>query len=103
MAYLPQKKRKAKLYSTWQRSEDNKFYSSREWRAFRASYLKRHPLCIRCKQIGITMPATIVDHIVPIIQGGDKWNENNLQPLCYVHHGKKTARDGNRIKKQTNN
>ena len=95
MPYLPGRK-KQRLIKTWQTKDDNKFYSSSAWKKFRVNYLKRHPLCIECKKVDITMKATIIDHIIPINSGGDPWDENHMQPLCYVHHNKKTARDGNK-------
>ena len=96
MAYLPKKKR-AKLIQSWQPKHINKIYSSKRWVKARLSYLKRHPLCIQCKKIDLITKATVVDHIDPIQQGGSAWDEMNWQPLCYVHHAKKTAREG-RIK-----
>ena len=98
MAYLPQPNRK-KLTKTWQSKEHNKLYSSYKWKVFRLNYLKRHPLCIECKKIDITMRATVIDHIVPITRGGSAWDENNMQPLCSVHHAKKTGRESNEYNK----
>jgi 5-methylcytosine-specific restriction enzyme A len=37
--------------------------------------------------------AKIVDHILPIKQGGDTWNPNNHQALCKSCHAKKTGSD----------
>ncbi len=34
-----------------------------------------------------------VDHIVPIVQGGDMWDEKNLRTLCNKCHKKKTKED----------
>lgn len=39
------------------------------------------------------MPATDVDHITRIEEGGDPWDETNLQGLCHSHHSQKTARE----------
>lgn len=35
----------------------------------------------------------LVDHIIPLDQGGERLNENNLQTLCAACHAKKTAKD----------
>jgi 5-methylcytosine-specific restriction protein A len=62
------------------------------WRKARLGYLKRHPLCVQCEQLGKLTPATVVDHITP--HKGDKvlfWDKNNWQPLCKRHHDIKTA------------
>ena len=37
--------------------------------------------------------ATMVDHIVPIADGGEKLDEDNLQSLCQDCHARKTADD----------
>jgi 5-methylcytosine-specific restriction endonuclease McrA len=103
MPYLPTGKKRVRLKKTWQNKQENSFYTTPAWRKFRINYLKRHPLCIECKKVDITMKATIIDHIVPIREGCDPWDEMNMQPLCYVHHNKKTAREGNRKRWSKNN
>jgi 5-methylcytosine-specific restriction protein A len=35
--------------------------------------------------------AVVVDHIVPIDQGGAMWDEGNHQVLCAACHRRKTA------------
>lgn len=65
-------------------------YDSR-WRKARARYLKAHPLCVRCRQEGKYVRATVVDHIKP--HRGDAelfWDESNWQALCKHHHDVKT-------------
>jgi 5-methylcytosine-specific restriction endonuclease McrA len=39
------------------------------------------------------MPATDVDHRTRIEEGGEPWDETNLQGLCHPHHSQKTARE----------
>ena len=34
-----------------------------------------------------------VDHIIAVVNGGDFWDEKNLQVLCYTCHKKKTKKD----------
>ena len=61
------------------------------WRIARNRFLKANPLCVKCKEEGILVPATVVDHIVP--HRGDKtlfWDESNWQPLCKKCHDTKT-------------
>ena len=38
-----------------------------------------------------------VDHIVPIAQGGDMWDMNNMKTLCKKCHKKKTKKDIRKI------
>ena len=47
------------------------------------------PVCRHCKNV----LATMVDHIVPLKQGGDRLALDNLQPLCNSCHAIKTAKD----------
>ncbi|STF99000.1 putative endonuclease [Escherichia coli] len=38
---------------------------SRQWDKYRAMYLSKNPLCVRCLEKGIYTPAVVVDHIIP--------------------------------------
>lgn len=66
---------------------NNYFYSSARWRGFRLWFLRRSPLCVGadCNQ-----PATQVDHITPIFEGGARFSAENCQSLCTSCHSKKT-------------
>ncbi len=58
----------------------------------RDRYLRLHPLCKACQRIGAVTLAVEVDHTVPLAFGGaDTWD--NLQGLCSICHGLKTAAD----------
>ncbi len=59
------------------------------WRALRDQMLAREPLCRACRPRFV--PATEVDHIVPLAEGGSN-TVDNLQPLCKSCHSRKTAR-----------
>ena len=39
------------------------------------------------------MPARVVDHVVPVKDGGARYLANNLQALCVSCHNRKTARE----------
>lgn len=55
----------------------------------RLAFLGANPLCVACTKEGRTEPATEVDHITPLANGGpDVWA--NLQGLCKEHHRVKT-------------
>ena len=61
------------------------------WRRARSRFLKVHPLCVRCREQGRFVKATVVDHIVP--HRGDErlfWDEGNWQALCKNCHDSKT-------------
>lgn len=63
----------------------------RRWRAYRESFLRKHPLCKACEDRGRVAAATVVDHIVA--HRGDSttfWDKSNHQPLCVPCHATKT-------------
>jgi len=64
----------------------------RQWRKVRAQYLAEHPLCEKHLEEGKTVPAYDVDHIIPLSQGGERLDPDNLQALCRRCHNKKTGR-----------
>ena len=66
----------------------------RKWMRLRRWFLARHPLCAHCLQRGFTTPATEVDHIKPLRDGGARLDQTNLQALCKSCHSRKTAREG---------
>ncbi|WP_131669528.1 HNH endonuclease [Psychrobacter pygoscelis] len=64
-----------------------------EWRKLRKTVLERDDyLCVICRDTGVLIPATDVDHIVPKAQGGTD-DSNNLQSLCKSCHRRKTANE----------
>lgn len=71
-------------------AEDKSFYWSTKWRKLRAIFLRAHPICI-CGRL-----ATMVDHVVPIKQGGQALSQGNLQSMCDTCHAQK--RQGERAK-----
>ena len=60
------------------------------WQKFRIWYLRRHPICVIA---GCGCVAMVVDHIKALNDGGDKYDEANLQAMCAFHHNQKTARE----------
>lgn len=72
---------------------DKKSPYNERWRRIRLSKLQSEPLCRMCLSSGMTVPATVVDHITPIEDGGTH-EESNLQPLCKrCHDAIKTPSD----------
>jgi 5-methylcytosine-specific restriction protein A len=65
-------------------------YASARWRRLRRRILRARPWCAT---LGCPNLATDVDHIVALRDGGEPWDETNLQPLCAKHHDQKTARE----------
>lgn len=74
---------------------------SHRWREYRIRFLAENPLCIHCMTT-----ATIIDHILPVVQEGDElsgsgdplfWVPWNHQPVCALHHRIKTDRHDARL------
>ncbi len=65
------------------------FYNSSSWRRLREYVRHRNPLCAECLKHGIITQGVIVDHIVPISDGGAMMDIKNLQVLCSACHNKK--------------
>ena len=63
-----------------------------KWMKIRAKWLNAHPLCVECEGRGYARPATQLDHIIPLWQGG-KDDESNYQSLCVECHAEKTAEE----------
>jgi len=86
---LGNKPRTSKGYS----GSRDPFYQTKQWRVFRDHYLQLNPLCTICSEEDRDTEATVVDHRIPIKQGGAMWDYNNLQGLCKHHNAIKTALD----------
>lgn len=62
-----------------------------EWPRIRAAVLAEDPYCRMCREAGRGLvPATDVDHIRPIAEGGTH-ERRNLRPLCHACHARHTA------------
>lgn len=77
------------------RTKEDKFYHTPAWRAVRKRFILANPLCIECKRKGKITSGSVVDHIIPIKQGGDKLNYSNLQTLCAKCHASKSGKEAN--------
>lgn len=70
----------------------NPLYASKKWRKYRTALLmRRGGACEACGNVPLFDRELHVDHIRPIAEGGEVYNEANLQVLCIQCHGKKTA------------
>lgn len=79
---------------TWSYDKaEMKFYQAPHWRKLRALILEREPLCRECNKEGRITEAKMVDHIKPIRLGGERIDEDNLQPLCHSCHNTKSAKE----------
>lgn len=68
-------------------SSASRGYDSKRWAPFRLSFLRKNPLCVKCRAAGLTVPASVVDHIVKAKERPDLFYEpSNLQALCATCH-----------------
>ena len=58
------------------------FWEKHDWNSIRAHCIREHPFCIRCN----IRQTEEIHHIVPISEGGDVFDRDNLMPLCYPCH-----------------
>ena len=63
---------------------DYPFYNSSLWRNTRKVFLFSNPACIVCGKIG-----EVVDHVIPIRQGGARLDFRNMQTMCHPCHNYK--------------
>lgn len=70
-----------------------------QWQQIRTAVLTDEPWCRECARRGLMVQATVVDHIVPLRQGGG-YERSNLQPLCGPCHNRKRASEDKRWRKQ---
>ena len=57
-----------------------------KWNAMRDWYIARHPLCEDCEAHGKVTPAVLVHHVVPLKDGGERLDPDNLRALCTDCH-----------------
>jgi 5-methylcytosine-specific restriction endonuclease McrA len=66
-----------------------KLYRSNRWKRLRKKVLMRDEFsCLECGR-----PANQVDHIVALRDGGEEFDQDNLQSLCNSCHSIKTAKE----------
>lgn len=83
----------------FQREQTNyRFYNSSRWRKVSTLFKDKHPLCEKCQEEGKVTASEYTDHIVRIKDGGDPYDESNLQALCKFHHNQKSGREGHGYK-----
>lgn len=56
--------------------------------------MARSPLCAECLKRGVVTEGQLVDHIIPIADGGAEMDIDNLQVLCAACHNRKHAGEG---------
>lgn len=63
-----------------------------QWQKVRDMHIRNEPQCRRCNSTGGPGPGgLVVDHIVPLSEGGARLDDDNLQTLCARCHAAKHA------------
>ena len=97
------KKESNKIYNQYKRDELSRtFYKTAIWIETRKKKLRLNPLCEECQRNGTMVIGKIVDHIIPIKQGGEPYDLDNLQTLCWSCHSRKSIQEGSRYGKKIN-
>lgn len=92
------KKDDNRIYNQYKRDELSRtFYKTQQWQKIRKIKLQQSPFCEECKKNGTIVVGKIVDHIIPIKQGGAPYDLNNLQTLCWSCHSRKSIQEGSRF------
>ena len=84
-AYLPPRETQGRRIHA-----NSAFYQSARWRRLRTIKLNADPLCEECRRAGRITEATVVDHIVPINEGGAALD---LSDAC---HNRKSGREAHK-------
>lgn len=92
------KKESNRIYNQYKRDELSRiFYRTPRWIETRKRKLQITPFCEECRKGGTITIGKIVDHIIPIKQGGEPYDLNNLQTLCWSCHSRKSIQEGSRF------
>ena len=71
----------------------NKLYATKGWRKLRMAIINRRGgQCVECGSTPLDQHIHL-DHIKPLAEGGEAFNEENIQILCRACHGRKTAKE----------
>ncbi len=75
------------------RKKSKAVYATARWSRLRIQVLMDQPYCVGYEGVQCYQPSAEVDHIVPIEDGGEPYDRDNLQGLCKACHSKKTFDD----------
>lgn len=87
------------------KTNNDKFYHSKEWKALRLEALQRdYYLCQECLKKGVVTPATTVHHIKPLrVDSTQALKLSNLETVCSgCHNDLHRERSKNLSKKNAN-
>jgi 5-methylcytosine-specific restriction endonuclease McrA len=68
------------------RAEAIRFTKKPAYQRRRKALLQENPLCVRCLEKGLVVPATVADHVVPHNHDLNELMLGKLQALCKLCH-----------------
>ena len=68
------------------RSKTRQSRYTRRWDREKKAYLFTHPNCEYCIEANLLVPATLVDHIDPVVSGGALLAQSNWAACCRPCH-----------------
>ena len=74
-------------------ADNSSFYNSTKWRKKAKQHKELNPFCVKCAQDDKVTAVEFTDHIVRIEDGGNPFDDNNLQSLCSFHHNQKSGKE----------
>jgi 5-methylcytosine-specific restriction protein A len=80
-----QKAEGVKRYDRWRGTPAERGYDG-DWQRASKAYLRLHPLCERCLEMGKVEPATMVHHKRALKDGGARLDPNNFMALSNNCH-----------------
>ena len=79
-----------------QTNKNEEVYNTTRWRKLRAAIIQANPSCKVCESLEEVKEANVLDHIIPIKQGGAIWSKANFWPMCHQHQNRKSGMETNK-------
>lgn len=80
--------------------DEHKGYQTNEWKGhngYSYRFRSQNPRCNNCNKLTM-VKYSVVDHIIPVSEGGSFWDVRNHQTLCTQCHNSKTQQEKNGCK-----
>ena len=93
---MPSFKRKPKRERFTKKTNANdSFYATNKWKKYSVMLRHQQVYCASCENETFIGKGSrgAMDHVIPLVKGGSRWNEDNLIGLCVSCHATKTFLD----------
>jgi 5-methylcytosine-specific restriction endonuclease McrA len=82
----------ARLLRNWSGRDWKRWYSCQRWKDRRDHQLRTEPMCAKCLETGLVVPAVIADHLQHHAEDWNRFWLSPLQSLCRDCHERKHGR-----------